>query len=168
MPSSRVIHAFCRSDKWWNLLRLSFASRFISASSAFMIFSEFRWPYATRYKKDGSTLSFPADEGACYRTGRCPAESSLNGWRLAQGRDCTKVECTLPDKLSRFVRLGSREYDFPPEVLYAPPKAYPRRNSDRAHLPGRNWTQNAAKHQAYPATQASVQTHIPLGCTLVT
>jgi len=26
-----------------------------------------------------------------------------------------------------------------PEVLYAPPKAYPRRNAYRAHLPGRNW-----------------------------
>jgi hypothetical protein len=43
----------------WSLsyLGCNFSNRFISASSACMIFSELRWPCATRYTKDGSTRS---------------------------------------------------------------------------------------------------------------
>ena len=48
------------------------------------------------------------------------------------------------------------------EVLYAPPKASPRRNSYRAHLPGGNWSPNAAIHPTYPASQANRQTQAPL------
>ncbi len=55
----------------------------------------------------------------------------------------------------------------PPEVLYAPPQAYPRRNSHRVHLPGGNWSPNAAIRQTYPAPQTYAQTQIPLGCTVV-
>src|SRR6266581_4156370 len=48
-------------------------------------------------------------------------------------------------------------------MLYAPPKASPRRNSHRAHLPGGNWSPNAAIHQAHSAAQANGQTQIALG-----
>jgi hypothetical protein len=49
-----------------------------------------------------------------------------------------------------------------PEVLYAPSQPYTRRNSHRGHLSGRNWTEDAAIHQAHPAPRACSQTQATL------